>query len=160
MDLSGDRRAVLEAVCDTVVPSLPRDDDPDGFWARSAGDLNVPVSLEVVLSSALRRTRPGSASSSTGSRNPAFFDASRRSREQIMRNVAALGPAPAAGVNALTALTLFLAYGAPDPTTGSNPFWATFGYPGPGGAHRSRAHGRSPRSCPRATSSTSTRTPW
>ena len=30
-------------------------------------------------------------------------------------------------------MTLFLAYGAPDPETGLNPNWKTFGYPGPAG---------------------------
>ncbi len=34
-------------------------------------------------------------------------------------------------MNALTAMTLFLAYGAPDPETGQNPNWRTFGFPGP-----------------------------
>ena len=28
-------------------------------------------------------------------------------------------------------MTLFLHYGAPDPQTGQNPNWKTFGYPGP-----------------------------
>ncbi|HNC06518.1 MAG TPA: hypothetical protein PLS38_09465, partial [Solirubrobacterales bacterium] len=36
--LDENRLAVLNAVCDTIVPSLERDDDPTGFWARSAAD--------------------------------------------------------------------------------------------------------------------------
>ena len=39
--LSDSQRAILTAVCDTVVPSLPRDRDPDGLWARKASDLGV-----------------------------------------------------------------------------------------------------------------------
>src|SRR5205807_8846563 len=31
----------------------------------------------------------------------------------------------------LIGMTLFLTYGAPDPATGQNPNWRTFGYPGP-----------------------------
>ena len=39
--LSDAQRAILTALCDTVVPSLPRDRDPDGLWARKASDLGV-----------------------------------------------------------------------------------------------------------------------
>src|SRR5437867_4392354 len=35
-ELTDDRRAVLRAVCDTVVPSIPRDPDPTGLWGRPA----------------------------------------------------------------------------------------------------------------------------
>ena len=60
-----------------------------------------------------------------------FATASERSREQLLRNVALMGAAPAAGMSALTALTLAFAYAAPDPATGLNPTWQAFGYPGP-----------------------------
>src|SRR3954451_15566442 len=61
-----------------------------------------------------------------------FAVASQLSREQLLRNIALLGPEAAAGVGALTGLTLFLYYGMPvDPQTGQNPNWPTFGYPGP-----------------------------
>src|SRR5918999_706864 len=43
------QRAVLRAVCDTVVPSLERDPDPDGFWARSASDVGTPEALEQMI---------------------------------------------------------------------------------------------------------------
>jgi choline dehydrogenase-like flavoprotein len=42
-----------------------------------------------------------------------------------------LGMNAAVGGAALTGLVLFLAYGAPDPQTGQNPFWKTLGFPGP-----------------------------
>ena len=61
-----------------------------------------------------------------------FLSSSARSREQLLRNLAALGPEAAAGGQALVGLALFFAYGMPDPQTGVNPFWASFGYPGPG----------------------------
>src|SRR3712207_8249158 len=67
-----------------------------------------------------------------------FLRASRRSREQLLRNLAALGPEALAGGQALVELSLFFAYGLPDPQTGVNPFWATFGYPGPGGPNARR----------------------
>ena len=39
--LSDAQRAALTAICDTVVPALARDRDPDGLWARKASDLGV-----------------------------------------------------------------------------------------------------------------------
>lgn len=44
--LTESQRAVLRAVCDTVVPRIERADDPDGFWRRTASDLGVDVALE------------------------------------------------------------------------------------------------------------------
>src|SRR6266511_262497 len=43
------QRAVLTALCDTFVPAVERVPDPDGFWARSASDLGVPLALEALL---------------------------------------------------------------------------------------------------------------
>ena len=37
--------ATLRAVCDTVVPSIERPDDPDGFWARTATDVGADQAL-------------------------------------------------------------------------------------------------------------------
>ena len=56
---------------------------------------------------------------------------SQESREQILRNTALSDPRAAAGVGALINMTLFLHYGAPDPQTGQNPNWQTFGISGP-----------------------------
>jgi choline dehydrogenase-like flavoprotein len=131
MSIGEERRAVLRAVCDTVVPRVERADDPDGFWARSAGDAGVPESLEGLLDQMPPLQRDGLCQLLDGLGEAGFVSASQRSREQLLRNVAALGPVAAAGTGALTGLTLFLAYGAPDPRTGQNPFWRSFGYPGP-----------------------------
>jgi choline dehydrogenase-like flavoprotein len=60
-----------------------------------------------------------------------FVGASQASREQLLRNVSLMGPLAAAGVQGLIGMTLFIAYGAPDPATGQNPNWRRFGYPGP-----------------------------
>jgi choline dehydrogenase-like flavoprotein len=131
MSMSEERRAVLRAVCDTVVPSLERADDPDGFWARTASDVGVPENLEGVIALMAPFQQEGLAELLDGLGELGFVSASQRSREQLLQNLAALGPAAAVGVGALTGLTLFLAYGAPDPQTGQNPFWRTFGYSGP-----------------------------
>ena len=34
-EITDNHRAVLRALADTIVPSIPRDDDPTGFWAAS-----------------------------------------------------------------------------------------------------------------------------
>ena len=50
MSVLSDRdRATLAAVCDTVVPSIERDRDPDGLWGRSASDLGVDVAAAQLI---------------------------------------------------------------------------------------------------------------
>ncbi|HET9121748.1 MAG TPA: GMC family oxidoreductase N-terminal domain-containing protein, partial [Solirubrobacterales bacterium] len=131
--LSDSQRAVLTAVCDTVVPSLPRDRDPNGLWGRKASDLGVDLGAAQLISEIPDPELRGGllmlidALGGQGiTRAP-----SQESREQILRNTALSDPRAAAGVGALIAMTLFLTYGAPDPETGKNPNWETFGYPGP-----------------------------
>jgi choline dehydrogenase-like flavoprotein len=126
------QRAVLRAVCDTVVPSLERDPDPDGFWARCASDVGVPEALEQMIEESMpSEQREGMAELLGALAQLGFLGASRRSREQHLRNLLMLGMDAAVGGAALTGLVLFLTYGAPDPQTGQNPFWKTLGYPGP-----------------------------
>ena len=60
-----------------------------------------------------------------------FSRASARAREQILRTLALVSPEAAVGVDALVSGALFMTYGIPDPQTGQNPMWRTFGYPGP-----------------------------
>src|SRR6478736_8659379 len=131
--LNDSQRAVLTAVCDTVVPSLPRDRNPDGLWGRKASDIGVDMGAAQLISEIPDPELRGGllqlidALGGQGiTRAP-----SQESREQILRNTALSDPRAAAGVAALIAMTLFLTYGAPDPEAGQNPNWKTFGYPGP-----------------------------
>jgi choline dehydrogenase-like flavoprotein len=131
--LSDSQRAVLTAVCDTVVPSLPRERDAQGLWARKASDLAVDLGAATLISEIPDPELRGGllqlidALGGQGiTRAP-----SQESREQILRNTALSDPRAAAGVAALIGMTLFLNYGAPDPQTGKNPNWEAFGYPGP-----------------------------
>ncbi|MGH2955567.1 MAG: NAD(P)-binding protein [Solirubrobacterales bacterium] len=126
-------RAVLEAVCDTVVPAIERDRDPDGLWARKASDLGVPeAAAQLIEEIPDPEMRAGLAELLGAIGGQGLLRApSQESREQILRNIALSGPDAAAGVGALINMTLFLHYGAPDPETGQNPNWRTFGYPGP-----------------------------
>src|SRR5918998_4940607 len=97
------QRAVLKAVCDTVVPSLEREDDPDGFWARSASDVGTPEALEQLIDGTLpEEQRQGLEQLLDGLAETGFLFASRLSREQQLRNMALmLGPEAAVGVGAL-----------------------------------------------------------
>src|SRR5919201_1455779 len=136
MALSDSQRAILTAVCDTVVPALPRDRDPHGLWGRKASDLGVDEGAAQLISEIPDPELRGGllilldAIGGQGiTREP-----SQESREQILRNTALSDPRAAAGVAALIGMTLFLHYGAPDPETGKNANWETFGYPGPASA--------------------------
>ncbi len=131
--LSDSQQAVLTAVCDTVVPSLARNRDPDELWRRKASDIGVDMGAALLISEIPDPELRGGllqlidALGGQGiTRAP-----SQESREQILRNTALSDPRAAAGVAALIGMTLFLHYGAPDPQTGKNPNWETFGYPGP-----------------------------
>ena len=120
---SDEQRATLEALCDTVVPSVERRDDPDGFWARTAGDLGVAAGVEqVVAGIADPAVRGGLVTLLDVLAQQGLTRApSQLSREQIVRNVAWASPPAAQGLAALQAITLFLFYGAPDPQTQHQP---------------------------------------
>jgi len=134
--LSDSQQAILTAVCDTVVPSLPRDRDPEGLWGRKASDIGVDLGAAQLITEIPDPELQGGllqlidALGGQGiTRAP-----SQESREQILRNTALSDPRAAAGVAALINMTLFLHYGAPDPQTGQNPNWKSFSYPGPSSA--------------------------
>jgi choline dehydrogenase-like flavoprotein len=131
--LSDAQQAVLTAICDTVVPSLPHERDPDGLWRRKASDVGVDLAAAQLISEIPDPELQAGilmlidAIGGQGiTRAP-----SQESREQILRNTALSDPRAAAGVASLIGMTLFLHYGAPDPQTGKNPNWETFRYPGP-----------------------------
>ena len=131
IELTESRRAVLAALADTLFPSLPRPDDPNGFWAASGSDLQADAGVAEVLTTLPEEQQLGLAALLDGLHVLGFATGSQRSREQVLRNVALMGRAPAAGMGALSALTLALVYSAPDPQTRLNPTWQQFGYPGP-----------------------------
>src|SRR5688500_18815584 len=125
-------RKILTAVCDTVVPSIEKDRDPDGLWARKASDIGVDAAAAQLIEDIPDPVlRGGIVQLLQAFGGMGITRATQASREQIMRNVSLSSPEAAGGVAALIGLTLFLHYGAPDPETGQNPNWKTFGYPGP-----------------------------
>lgn len=129
--LTDTRGGVLRAVCDTIVPTIAHVPDPCGHWARSASSYGVPDAVAGVL-----RTLPVELQNGMGQLLDAlaaqgFAGASEASREQILRNASLGSPDAAAGIGAITGLTLLIHYGAPDPATGRNPSWEMLGFPGP-----------------------------
>jgi choline dehydrogenase-like flavoprotein len=125
------QRGTLRAFCDTIVPSIQRPDDQDGFWGRKATDLGIDQGVEQVIATLPPELQAGLAQLLDALDQQSFAALSQPSREQILTNVSMADAGAAQGVAALTGMTLFLYYGAPDPQTGQNPNWQTFGYPGP-----------------------------
>jgi choline dehydrogenase-like flavoprotein len=129
--LTDAHRATLRAICDTVVPSIERDPDPAGFWALSAGAVGADAALAELIEGLPEEQLGGTIELLEALSEQGFERASQLSREQMLRNIALLGPEAAGGVAALTGGTLFLTYAIPDPATSRNPTWEAFGYPGP-----------------------------
>src|SRR5947209_15029834 len=131
--LSHHERAGLAAFCDTIVPRIERADDADGFWARTATDIGVERGVEDLIGQIPDAgRRAGLAELLQGLYEQGLTTApSQASREQLVRNLTYFSPDAAAGVAALAGMTLFLTYGAADPSTGVNPNWSILGYRGP-----------------------------
>jgi choline dehydrogenase-like flavoprotein len=128
----------LSAVCDTVVPSVDRDPDPDGFWATSAGGVGADAAVADRLATVPEEQLAGTIQLLEGLAAQGFDDLSRDEREQMMIKVALSGPEEAAGIGSLIGGTILLTYSLPDPQTGQNPTWPAFGFPGPIGVPSSR----------------------
>ena len=131
--LSEVQRAALAALCDTFCAPVERDDDPTGFWARSASDLQIPAIIEDRLSGGLvpeeqleglRRLLDALAAQG-------LVEAPLPAREAIVKAFMDSGPDALAGLGSLKGLTHLLFYALPDPATGRNPNWEAIGYPGP-----------------------------
>jgi len=128
------RHTTLRALCDTVIPSIARDEDPDGFWARTATDLGVDLAALEFMATMPDAQREGlgllldalTALNLAGTEDQA-------AREAIVRGVAQSSPEAGLGMAGLIALVQFLHYGLPDPATGRNVNWDVFAYPGPPG---------------------------
>nr|MBA2546292.1 oxidoreductase [Solirubrobacterales bacterium] len=107
VELSDAEQATLAAICDTVVPSIERGRDPDGLWARKATDLGVDVAAAQLISEIPDPAmRDGLRQLIAAIGAQGIAAASQASREQILRNIGLSGPEAAAGVQALTAMTL------------------------------------------------------
>ena len=129
-ELTDLQRETLRAICDTVVPAIARDDDPDGFWARTATQVGADEALLTTLDTLPDDQRAGMLELLDVLALQDFHTSSQLSREQLLQNVSLASMEAAGGVGALTALSLFFTYGIVD-ERGQNPMWPTLGYPGP-----------------------------
>src|SRR5688572_32598645 len=129
--MSEAQRATLRALCDTIVPSIAHEPDPTGFWARSATDLGTDEAIAEALELMPPDQVEGLGRLLDALADQGFAGSSQMSREQLLLNLQLASQDAAAGVGALTALTLFFSYGLVDEQTGQNPNWKAFGYPGP-----------------------------
>ncbi|MEV0896007.1 GMC family oxidoreductase N-terminal domain-containing protein [Actinoplanes sp. NPDC049802] len=128
--LSSAQTQVLRLLCDTIVPSLPRPGDADGFWARSATDVGADQGVLAMLAA-----MPADQQAAIGGlldilALQGFGAASPESREQILTTLSLASTPAAAGIGQLTSLILLLTYGTVGPD-GRNPNWTRLGYPGP-----------------------------
>lgn len=129
--LSEIQRAALQSLCDTFAPSIERDPDPTGFWARSASDLGIPALVEETLATLPQDRLEGTRALLDAFAAEGIAGAGQAEREALVHGVAASSPEALAGVQALKGLVLLLFYSLPDPGTGRNPNWEAIGYPGP-----------------------------
>jgi choline dehydrogenase-like flavoprotein len=131
MSLSEAQLATLRSFCDTVVPALAREQDPDGFWARSATDVGADQALTEMVEQLPPADAGGVAELLDALAGQGFEGLSQLSREQVLMNMSLASTAAGVGIASLVAGVLLFSYGLPDPTDGRNPFWKTLGYPGP-----------------------------
>ena len=132
--LSDTRRRTLEAVCDTVAPSVRVDTDDAvlrDFFARAASDLGIAAQLEGLMAQSMMPEEieaMGQLLDAIGDNE--FAEQPLEARTQILHAVAESGPDAKLGVRQLRSLTLLFFYALPD-AAGRNPNWEAVGYPGP-----------------------------
>ncbi|MEA2350243.1 MAG: hypothetical protein QOG86_1184, partial [Thermoleophilaceae bacterium] len=106
------QRGALRAFCDTIVPRIERTPDPEGFWAMTATDLGVDAGVAQLIEGIPDEVVRGGLAqlldviAAQGLQNAP----SQASREQLIRNLTLASPDAAAGIAALTGMTLFLHY--------------------------------------------------
>jgi hypothetical protein len=125
------QRQTLTAIVDTFVASVPREDDPDGFYAAKGSDVGAHLATEQYLLRHLPAEQlAGLLQLIDAAGLFEFKDQPQAVREEILANVATISPEAAGAIAALNQLSVLFAYSLPGPD-GHNPLWAGMGYPGP-----------------------------
>ena len=125
---------MLEALCDTFIPSVETDiGDPveQAFMARAASDLQVAAQIEGLLAEAMLPDdieALGGLLDALGAEG--FAEAPLEARTQVLHAFRDQGPQAKHGLHQLKALTYLFFYALPD-EAGSNPNWEALAYPGP-----------------------------
>lgn len=131
------QREVLDALCETFVPSVEVDTmDPveAAFMRRSALDMQLPAQIEGMLADAMTADELAAVGDLLHAlEEQGIAEVPIEVRTQIVQGVSAADPAAKLGLTQLRALTLLLFYALPD-EHGQNPNWEAVGYPGPNSA--------------------------
>ncbi|GAA4935591.1 GMC family oxidoreductase N-terminal domain-containing protein [Actinoplanes utahensis] len=129
--LTPNQTQVLRLLCDTIVPSLDRPGDADGFWARTATDVGADQGVLDMLADMPADQRQAVGGLLDILALQGFQPrASQESREQILTTLSLASAPAAAGIGSLTSLILLMTYGRTN-AAGRNPNWTRLGYPGP-----------------------------
>jgi choline dehydrogenase-like flavoprotein len=128
------RRRTLEALCDTVVPSVEYDGDDDvmrAYMARSAADMGVAAQIEGLMAQAmLPEEIEGFGQLLDGIASTDFANLPVEARTEVLKQISAVAPEARLGIKVFKNLTLLFFYALPD-EQGRNPNWEALGYPGP-----------------------------
>ena len=125
------QRETLTAIVDTFVASVPREDDPDGFYAATGSDVGADAAIEQYLLAHLPEEQlAGMLQLIDGLGLFEFKDQPQAGREEILANVAGISPEAAGAIAALRQMSVLFAYSLPGPD-GHSPLWAGMEYPGP-----------------------------
>lgn len=139
--LTAAERRTLDAICAALIAATPAPDggDPDGYYARTASELDVARQMAETLGQESPESRAqfkqllGMLGSSTGGmllagRAKGLADLSLEQRQNALRRMS-LSPLPLLrqGFAVLKRLALFIYYAAPA-ENGLNPNWSTIGY--------------------------------
>lgn len=142
--LSETQSIVLRELCDTFVPSIQVEEDPLGFWARTASDIGSDQAIEKSLFNdvpePLRNALIGLLDD-LSIRD--FANASQQQREKLLTELSNSSPQLEGLITYFQKQTLVLTYGLPEEpgenstvvtygsSQGQNPNWEAMGYPGP-----------------------------
>jgi hypothetical protein len=130
-ELSARQRDTLTTLVDTFVPSIERDDDPEGFFATKGSDVGAHFVVEQYLAHKLPAAQfAGIKALLDAAADAGLNDAPQAGREAIVAAIAGSSPEAYGGIAALRQLSIMFSFGIPD-AEGRNPFWAGMGYPGP-----------------------------
>ena len=117
------QRETLAAAVDTFVPSVSRDDDPDGFFATKGSDVGAHVAVEHYLLSRLTAEQLAGLQQLLDTAGLiGLKNQSQAVREAIIGNLGRIAPESHGAIAALKQLSVMFSYGLPD-ATGRNPFW-------------------------------------
>src|SRR5205814_5224536 len=127
------RRRTLEALCDTIVPSVPYEGEDEAmraYMARTASDMGVAAQIEGLMAQAmLPEEVEGFGQLLDGLSANEFASLPLDVRTQVLKQVAASGPEAKLGIKVFKNLTMLFFYALPD-EHGRNPNWEAIGYPG------------------------------